>query len=178
MKRFLPLLAFLALGVLLFVGVLISDREDRDALPSPFIGKPMPAFTLPQLDPSQPAISSQSLLGQPYLLNVWASWCPTCRVEHPTISKLAQSGAVRVIGFNYKDEPEEAKRWLAQHGDPYELILADRDGRVGIDLGVYAAPESFLIGADGTVLYKKTGMLTEDDIKHDILPRLERPQTP
>lgn len=175
MKRFLPFFVFLALGVLLFVGVLISDREDREALPSPLIGKPIPAFTLPQLDPNLPPVSSQSLLGQPYLLNVWASWCPTCRVEHPTIAKLAQSGAVRVVGFNYKDEPDEANRWLAQHGDPYTLILADRDGRVGIDLGVYAAPESFLIGADGTVLYKKTGMLTEENIAQDILPRLATP---
>ncbi|HET9049427.1 MAG TPA: DsbE family thiol:disulfide interchange protein [Chiayiivirga sp.] len=173
LKRWLPLLFFVALGSLLFVGIRLSETRDPNAIPSPLIDKPLPAFELPTLHQPDRRIRSSELKGAPFLLNVWASWCPECRVEHPLIEQLARSGTVRVVGFNYKDEAEDAQRWLQQFGDPYAQILVDRDGRVGIDLGVYAAPENFLIDADGIVRFKHVGALTPDVIQREILPRLK-----
>lgn len=171
LKRWLPLIFFFALGVLLFAGIRLSQIRDPNAIPSPLIGKPLPAFALPELHDPTRMVDSASLRGQPFLLNVWASWCPECRVEHPLVAQLARSGALRVVGFNYKDEAEDAQRWLQQFGDPYSQILVDRSGRVGIDLGVYAAPENFLVDAQGIVRYKHIGALTPEVIEREILPR-------
>ena len=133
-SRVLPLMAFALLVVLLVVGLKIADRKTQ--LPSPLINKPAPAFNLPVLGQPGQTMSRESFLGTPYLVNFWASWCVTCRVEHPVITDLARSGALRVIGFNFRDENADALSWLAQFGNPYELTLVDLDGRISIDFGV------------------------------------------
>ena len=168
--RLLPFLLFLALGVLLAVGLTIADRKTE--LPSPLIGKPMPEFTLPLLGQPDALWSRADLLGEPFLLNVWASWCVTCRVEHPVIEALAKSGQLQVIGLNYRDEEGDALAWLEHFGNPYSLNLADTSGRTAIDFGVYAAPESFLIDSKGQIIFKQIGALTPEVIKEEILPLL------
>jgi cytochrome c biogenesis protein CcmG/thiol:disulfide interchange protein DsbE len=170
--RLLPVALFLALGLLLAVGLKIADHKTE--IPSPLIGKPMPEFTLPVLGQEDTMVSSNDLLGQPFLLNVWASWCPTCRYEHPVITDLAKSGAVRVIGLNYRDEAGDAQQWLQRFGNPYEFSLADLSGRTGIDFGVYAAPESFLVDASGTIVFKQIGAMTDEVIEQEILPRIRQ----
>ena len=170
--RLLPVALFLALGLLLAVGLKIADHKTE--IPSPLIGKKMPEFTLPVLGQEGLEISSADLLGTPFLLNVWASWCPTCRYEHPVITDLAESGAIRVIGLNYRDEAGDAQQWLQRFGNPYEFSLADVSGRTGIDFGVYAAPESFLVDAEGIVVFKQIGAVTYEVIEQEILPRLQQ----
>jgi len=170
--RLLPVILFLALGLLLAVGLKIADHKTE--IPSPLIGKKMPEFTLPVLGQDDTMVSSDDLVGTPFLLNVWASWCPTCRYEHPVITELAKSGAVRVIGLNYRDEANDAQQWLQRFGDPYEFSLADVSGRIGIDFGVYAAPESFLVDAEGNVVYKQIGAMTHEVIEQEILPRIRQ----
>lgn len=175
-RRLLPFFAFVALSALLYAGIRLSQERDPNAIPSPLIGKPAPEFALPALHQPDQLVRKSDLLGQPYLLNVFASWCPSCRVEHPVISELARSGRLKVIGFNYKDQREDALRWLQQFGDPYAQILVDADGRAGIDFGVYGAPESFLIGADGKVLHKHVGPVTAEVIEQELLPLLQGAQ--
>lgn len=173
MKRWLPLLLFLVLGLLLWTGIRLAQVRDPNAIPSPLIGKTLPVFSLPDLHDPGRQISSESLRGTPFLLNIWASWCPECRVEHPLIESLARNGTVRVIGYNYKDDPADARQWLQRFGDPYALILADESGRNAIDLGIYAAPETFLVDAQGIVRFKHIGALTPQVIEREILPRLK-----
>lgn len=169
--RLTPLIAFVLLGLLLAVGLKIADHKTD--LPSPLIGKKIPEFSLPALGQDNVTITHEDLIGQPFLLNVWASWCPTCRIEHPFIEQLAASGRLRVIGLNYRDQSEDALAWLEYFGNPYEINIADVSGRTAIDFGVYAAPESFLVDADGTILFKQIGALTPDIIEQEILPRIE-----
>lgn len=169
-SRIIPIAVFLALGILLAVGLKIADHKTE--IPSPLIGKKLPEFSLPVLGEPERIVTNEDLLGTPFLLNVWASWCPTCRVEHPYIEELAESGAVRVVGFNYRDETEDAQAWLARFGNPYELSIQDYSGRYAIDLGVYAAPESFLVDADGTIIFKQIGAVTPEIIENEILPRI------
>jgi len=168
--RLLPVIIFLALGLLLAVGLKIADHKTE--IPSPLIGKRMPDFALPVLGQEDRTVSAEDLIGKPFLLNVWASWCPTCRYEHPVITDLAESGAVRVIGLNYRDEAADAQQWLRRFGNPYEFSLADVSGRTGIDFGVYAAPESFLVDAEGNVVFKQIGAMTYEVIEQEILPRI------
>jgi cytochrome c biogenesis protein CcmG/thiol:disulfide interchange protein DsbE len=168
-SRILPLVLFLLLGVLLAVG--LTNSEHKTELPSPLIGKLMPEVQLPILGQPDTMVSEADLLGEPFLLNVWASWCVTCRVEHPLIEQLAKSGQLRVVGLNYRDAEEDALAWLQHFGNPYALILADTSGRTSIDFGVYAAPESFLVSADGEILYKHIGALTQEVILDEIIPR-------
>jgi len=170
--RLLPVILFLALGLLLAVGLKIADHKTE--IPSPLIGKKIPEFTLPILGQEDVMVSSEDLIGEPFLLNIWASWCPTCRYEHPVITDLARSGAVRVIGLNYRDEAVDAQQWLQRFGDPYEFSLADLSGRTGIDFGVYAAPESFLVDANGTIVFKQIGAMTDEIIQQEILPRIRQ----
>jgi cytochrome c biogenesis protein CcmG/thiol:disulfide interchange protein DsbE len=172
-RRLLPLFAFLALAVLLGAGVLMNSGKDTSAIPSPLIGKPAPAFALPVLGEPSRIVRDADLLGAPYLLNVWGSWCPECRVEHPVIAELARSGRVRVIGYDYKDTPADAQRWLAQFGDPYALVVADEDGRAAFDWGIYGAPESFLVDAQGIVRWKYIGPMTPEVVRDQLLPALE-----
>jgi cytochrome c biogenesis protein CcmG/thiol:disulfide interchange protein DsbE len=170
LRRWLPLMVFAALGVLLFAGVRLSATRNPNEIPSPLIGKPAPDFSLPLLHEPGRSVTRAELLGRPYVLNVWGSWCPSCRIEHPFVEALAKSGRIRVIGFNYKDEREDALRWLGQFGDPYEFSLVDRDGRKAIDFGVSAAPETYVIDAEGIVRFKQTGPLTPQVIEEKILP--------
>jgi cytochrome c biogenesis protein CcmG/thiol:disulfide interchange protein DsbE len=171
--RWLPLLVFLLLGGLLFAGIRLAQTRDPNAIPSPLIGKPAPAFALPSLHEPGRIVRSEELRGAPYLLNVWGSWCPACRIEHPVVEAVARSGRLRVIGFNYKDQRDDALRWLRQFGDPYELSVVDADGRVAIDYGVYGAPETFLIDANGIVLHKHVGPLTPEVVERDFFARIE-----
>ena len=168
--RLIPIGVFLVLGILLAVGLKIADKKED--LPSPLIGKPMPAFTLPLLDREDVIVDSASLIGEPLLVNFWASWCVTCRVEHPVIEDLAKTGAIRIVGMNFRDEPADAKAWLQRFGNPYDMIISDRSGRTSIDFGVYAAPETFLVDAGGTIVFKQLGALTPEVIETEILPRI------
>jgi cytochrome c biogenesis protein CcmG/thiol:disulfide interchange protein DsbE len=172
-KRLLPLLAFAALALLLGVGVMMNSGKDTSAIPSPLVGKPAPDFALPVLDQPDRIVTREDLLGEPYLLNVWGSWCPACRDEHPVITELAESGRIRVIGYDYKDEAEDARRWLAQFGNPYALVITDVEGRAALDWGIYGAPESFLVDAQGVIRWKFVGPLTPEVVQTQLLPALE-----
>ena len=173
-SRWLPLAAFFALAALLAAGVWMSRKPDRDALPSPLIGKPAPAFALPVLHEPARTVRLQDLRGQPFLLNVWGSWCVECRVEHPVLTRFAETRRVRVVGYNWKDEPADALRWLAQFGNPYWVVLSDVEGRAAIDWGIYGAPETFLVDGTGIIRWKHVGALTEDVIADELMPALQQ----
>jgi cytochrome c biogenesis protein CcmG/thiol:disulfide interchange protein DsbE len=161
-----PLGIFIVLVAFLGVGLNLNPRE----VPSPLIDKPAPAFQLPQLHDADKTISDQDLRGKVWLLNVWASWCVSCRQEHPVLVELAKSRAVPIYGLNYKDERDNGKGWLARFGDPYVLSAYDVDGRVGIDFGVYGVPETFVIDKAGTIRLKHIGPLTSEAVRDRILP--------
>jgi cytochrome c biogenesis protein CcmG/thiol:disulfide interchange protein DsbE len=166
-KRLLiPLGVFLVIAAFLLVGLSLDPRE----VPSPLIGKPAPAFRLAQLHEPGKTLANDDLKGQVWLLNVWASWCVSCRVEHPLLVELARANVVPIIGLNYKDEPVAGKQWLAQNGDPYKLSIVDRDGRVGIDFGVYGVPETFVVDKHGVIRYKQIGPITAEALEKKILP--------
>jgi len=171
--RWIPLAVFGALVVLLGAGVWMSRQPDRDALPSPLIGKPAPDFALPLLHEPERVVSLQDLRGEPFVLNVWGSWCPECRVEHPLLTRFAQSGRARVVGYNWNDAPEDALRWLEQYGNPYALVVVDRDSGTAIDWGIYGAPETFLVDAAGIVRWKHVGALDEAALRDGLLPALD-----
>jgi cytochrome c biogenesis protein CcmG/thiol:disulfide interchange protein DsbE len=167
MTRFaIPLVLFILLVAFLAIGL----RHDPHEVPSPLINKAAPAFQLPQLQDPTRKFSAQDMRGRVWLLNVWASWCVTCRDEHPLLIQYARSGALPIYGLNYKDKREEALSWLAELGDPYVLSVADTDGRVGIDYGVYGAPETYLIDRDGIIRFKQVGPVTPDVWQKTILP--------
>ena len=172
MKRWLPLIAFAALAALLLAGVLMNSGKDTSAIASPLIGKPLPAFSLPVLGEQGRVVTPKSLVGTPFLLNVWGSWCVNCRDEHPTLIALAHSKRIRVVGYNYKDTPEDAQRWLGEFGNPYELVLADEDGRAALDFGIYGAPETFLVDAGGTIRWKHVGPITDEVLQGELEPLL------
>lgn len=173
-KRWLPLVVFFALAVLLAAGVWMSRRENRDALPSPLIGKPAPGFALPSLHEPGRIVTLEQLRGAPFLLNVWGSWCVECRVEHPVLTRFAERKRVRVIGYNWKDERADALRWLEQFGNPFWLVVADVEGRTAIDWGVYGAPETFLVDANGIVRWKHVGPMDDRIITRELLPALQK----
>ena len=153
MRRFMPLMIFAVLAVFLVIG--LTNVETVRDVPSPLIDKPAPEFDLPLLL-QEGRLTNEDLKGQVTLVNVWASWCFACRQEHEAVKHLARNG-VRVIGLNYKDEADDAKSWLARLGNPYTAIAVDYDGRSAIDWGVYGAPETFLVDAQGIVRYKAIG---------------------
>jgi cytochrome c biogenesis protein CcmG/thiol:disulfide interchange protein DsbE len=169
-SRWLPLAMFFALAALLAAGVWMSRNPDRDVLPSPLIGKPAPDFALPVLHEPARTVRLQALRGQPFLLNVWGSWCVECRVEHPVLTRFAETKRVRVVGYNWKDEPADALRWLAQFGNPYWIVLSDIEGRAAIDWGVYGAPETFLVDGKGIIRWKHVGPLTDEVVAGELLP--------
>ena len=173
-SRWLPLLVFVALAMLLAAGVWMSRNPDRDVLPSPLIGKPAPEFALPILHEPTRTVRLADLRGQPFLLNVWGSWCVECRVEHPVLTRFAETKRVRVVGYNWKDEPADALRWLEQFGNPFWLVLADVEGRAAIDWGIYGAPETFLVDGTGIIRWKHVGALTEDVIADELMPALQQ----
>ncbi|WP_421570247.1 DsbE family thiol:disulfide interchange protein [Stenotrophomonas sp. PD6] len=167
-------LFFFGLLGLMVYGVMKSGAPDRDILPSALIGKPAPAFELPVLHDPSIKVSSNQLRGAPYVLNVWGSWCAACREEHPILTRFAETKRVRVIGYNWKDEPADALRWLEQLGNPFVLVLSDVEGRTAIDWGVTAAPETFLVDASGVVRWKYSGALSQRVIDTKLLPELEK----
>jgi cytochrome c biogenesis protein CcmG/thiol:disulfide interchange protein DsbE len=169
MKKFLwPLAVFLLLLGFLAVGLQLNPRE----VPSPLVGKAAPAFALPVLHQPEKRFSPSDMRGKVWLLNVWASWCESCRDEHPLLVDLSRKGTLPILGLNYKDKSEDAKRWLQRFGDPYQLSVTDIDGRIGIDYGVYGVPETYLIDAEGVIRYKRIGAITPAVLEKNILPLL------
>ena len=167
MKRFLiPLVVFVVLLVFLGIGLTLNPRD----VPSPLKDKPAPAFTLPQLAAADKSFSPADMKGKVWLLNVWASWCVSCRQEHPLLVSFAKEGKVPGVGLNYKDQLVDAKNWLAKFGDPYVVSAVDADGRVGIDYGVYGVPETYVIDKAGMIRMKHTGPITPESLKTQILP--------
>ncbi len=189
MNRFLwPLIGFALLVVLLAVGLSLNPRD----VPSPLVGKPAPMFRLERLETPGESFSPQDMLGKVWLLNVWSTWCISCRQEHPVLLEMAKNPAVTLIGVNYKEVRgdgaldadkiapdaeitlalERASAWLRKHGNPYRLSVLDLDGRVGIDYGVYGVPETYLIDKAGIIRLKQTGPITPDVFASKILPLL------
>ena len=168
----LPLAIFAVLVAFLFVGLYRDPRE----VPSPLIDKAAPAFRLADL--AQPArqVGTDDFKGQVWLLYVWASWCVSCRVEHPLLVELGRSKVVPIVGLNYKDRADEGRAWLVQHGDPYTLSVVDADGRVGIDWGVYGVPETFVVDKAGVIRYKHIGPVTPEALQSKILPLVRKLQ--
>ncbi|MBS1135004.1 MAG: periplasmic protein thiol/disulfide oxidoreductase DsbE, partial [Burkholderiaceae bacterium] len=160
---------FLIVAVFLLRGLWLNPRE----VPSPFIDKPAPMFSLAQLTQPEAKFSPADMKGQVWLLNVWASWCVACRQEHPLLVELSKRKAVPIIGLNYKDKPDAAKGWLAQWGDPYDLSVKDIDGRIGIEYGVYGVPETFVIDKNGVIRFKQIGPITEEIWQKKMLPLLD-----
>ncbi len=167
MKRFLwPLGIFILLVGFLAVGLTLKPRE----VPSPLVGKPAPAFDLPVLHQPDKRFVPGEMRGKVWLLNVWASWCVSCREEHPVLVELAKRGVMPILGLNYKDKGDEATAWLKRFGDPYQLSVVDADGRIGIDYGVYGVPETYLIDAEGVIRFKQIGPLTMAIVEQKVLP--------
>lgn len=170
MSRFLlPAGVFALLVAVLFIG--IQRAPEKTVIPSALLGKPAPAFTLPVLGADQ-SFDAASMRGKWYVLNVWGTWCPECRNEHETLLQIAESKVIPVIGLNWKDDDAAALDWLAQLGNPYDVVAVDRDGRIAIDWGVYGAPETFLVDAAGIVIYKHVGPLTPQIWREQFLARL------
>ncbi len=166
----IPLLVFVALVVMFAIGLTRNPRE----VPSPLIGKPVPRFSLPPVQGRPLGFSDQDLKGQVSVVNVFASWCIPCRQEHPLIQRLARE--VPVYGLNYKDQPQDAARWLYELGDPYTRTGADLDGRVAIDWGVYGVPETFVIDREGRIAYKQIGPITPGILEEKLLPLIRQLQ--
>jgi len=169
LKFIVPFALFVLLAIFLFVGL----NRDPSYVPSPLIGKPAPEFSLPSLQDASYPVSSKELLGQPWVLNVWGTWCGGCRQEHDTLIAIARTKAAPIVGLNWKDDNALAQQWLRDLGNPYSVVAEDREGRVAIDWGVYGAPETFLIGPDGVVLYKHIAPMTMEVWNREFLPRIE-----
>ncbi len=169
-KFIAPLFAFALLGVLLYSGL----GKDTKVVPSPLVNKPAPNFRLPRLDQPDVFLTREDFLGKPYLINVWGSWCVGCQQEHEVVSGYANTNEIDVIGFNWKDEPEDANRWLAQFGNPYDLVLSDIEGSAAINFGVYGAPETFLLDHLGVIRHKYIGPLSFNAIENEIRPLVKK----
>src|SRR6185312_3946711 len=157
---------------LLAFGIHWNRSHDMNWVPSPLIDKPAPEFTLPLLYDSTKSLSRKDMLGKPWLLNVFGSWCVTCQDEHPVLMAYGKKLGLPLIGMDWKDDPDTAKRWLAQFGNPYDTIIADENGKAGIDFGVYGAPETYLVDAQGTIRYKHIGNLTPEIIASELKPAI------
>lgn len=173
-RMLLPFGVFAALVILLLAGLQTADQ--RDVIDSPLVGRPVPGFTLPTLHDEARTVSKQQMLGQPFVINVWGSWCPSCRVEHPFITRMGREIDVPLVGLNWKDERPAAFRWLDQFGDAWDFHLYDQPGDFGIDLGVYGAPETFLIDHTGVIRHKHIGPVT-DESYDDLVQRIEQLET-
>jgi len=165
-RYILPLAGFLVMAVLLWRGLALDPRK----IPSPFIGKPAPEFSLPLLDDASASLRPGDLKGQVWLLNVWASWCVSCRAEHEVVTRLVREHGLKILGLNYKDETVDAAAWLRRFGNPYFASVVDADGNTGIDWGVYGVPETFVIDRQGIVRYKHIGPVTDASAEEVILP--------
>jgi cytochrome c biogenesis protein CcmG/thiol:disulfide interchange protein DsbE len=171
-RYLLPLAAFIILVAFLLVGLNLNPRK----IPSPLIGKPAPVFKLQQLHESEKILESKDNLGKVWLLNVWASWCASCRDEHPLLVQLAKADVVPIYGLNYKDKRDLAIQWLDQLGNPYTKSVMDTEGRVGIEYGVYGVPETYVIDKSGVIQYKQIGPVTVDVLEKTILPLVKELQ--
>ena len=169
MRYLIPLGLFLVLVVFLAIGL----TRDPQELPSALINKPAPTFRLPQLMEPDKTFSAEDMRGKVWILNVWASWCFECRREHPYLSQYQKSTGIPIVGLNYKDKREDALGWLAELGDPYLLSAADLEGRVGMDYGVYGAPETYLIDKTGTIRHKHVGPMMPDVWNKEFLPLVQ-----
>jgi cytochrome c biogenesis protein CcmG, thiol:disulfide interchange protein DsbE len=171
LNRFLlPLVLFALLVVVLAVG--IRHSPDKGTIASPLVGRAAPGFSLPSLADAQHLVRSQDLKGRWYVLNVWGTWCVECRAEHAMLVEAGHAGRVPIIGLDWKDEDDHALDWLAQLGNPYQAIAVDHEGRTAVDWGVYGAPETFLVNAQGVIVYKLVGPLTRESWTREFLPRL------
>jgi len=168
-RYLLPLGIFIVLVVFLGIGLNLNPRE----VPSPLIGKPAPAFTLAQLHEQGKTIAPAELRGKVWLLNVWASWCVSCRQEHPVLMDLARQNVVPIYGLDYKDQRDNGIAWLKEFGNPYVASAWDVDGRVGIDWGVYGVPETFLVDKAGVIRYKHIGPVTPEILKNKLIPLIK-----
>lgn len=169
-KGLLPLLIFGVLVAFLAIGLTLKPRE----IPSPLINKPVPEFSLPQLGAPGQTLAAEDMRGKVWMLNVWASWCVACRIEHPVLVDLAKSGQVLLYGLNYKDQDDKAQQWLSRFGNPYLESAVDAHGLVGIDLGVYGVPETFIIDKEGVIRYKQIGPVTPEALQDTILPLMRK----
>lgn len=170
MGRFLlPLGIFIVIVIFLGIGLTLNPKE----IPSPFIGKAAPAFTLPQLHEPGRQFSPQDMQGKVWLLNIWASWCGSCREEHPLLVELARQNIVPIIGLDYKDERDKGIAWLNSLGNPYAVSVSDMDGRTGIDWGVYGVPETFVIDKQGIIRYKQIGPVTPAALQDKLIPLIK-----
>ena len=165
----IPLAVFFLLVGFFAVGLFRDPRE----VPSPFIGRAAPAFKLEQLHQPQLAFTPEEMRGKVWLLNVWASWCVACQVEHPVLVQMSRQKVIPIVGLNYKDKREDGVQWLARHGDPYVLSAYDVEGKVGIDYGVYGVPETFVIDKQGVIRYKQIGPITPEVLEKKLRPLLE-----
>lgn len=169
----LPLAVFAALAAIFFIQ--LERGGDKEAIPSALIGKPAPQTSLPPLDSTGlPGFETAALKGNVTLVNVWASWCAPCREEHPLLMEMAADPRFVIAGINYKDKPENAARFLGSLGNPFAAIGRDDSGRAVIDWGVYGVPETFLVGKDGTILFKHVGPLTPEAVRSDLMPQIEK----
>ena len=155
---FIPLVLFIILGVFLWKGLSIDPRE----LPSALLDKPFPEFNLPALQQPERKLTKQDFMGQPVLVNVWATWCPSCRQEHEQLLAIAETASIPIIGLNYKDDRTGARTWLQQLGNPYQFNIFDEEGMLGLDLGVYGAPETYLLDAQGIIRHRHVGVVTAE----------------
>jgi cytochrome c biogenesis protein CcmG/thiol:disulfide interchange protein DsbE len=169
LKFVIPLAVFALLAIFLAVGLTRDPRE----VPSPFIGKAAPAFRIEQLHDAKLAFGPADMKGKVWMLNVWASWCVSCRVEHPLLVDMSRRGLVPIVGLDYKDKRDDGMQWLAKFGNPYALSAFDADGAVGIDYGVYGVPETFVIDKEGVIRYKQIGPITPEALEKKIMPLLK-----
>jgi len=164
----IPIALFAALIAFFFVGL----GRDKETLPSPLIGKPAPAYDLPIVEDPARRVSNKDFAGKPHLVNIWGTWCPGCRQEHPVLLEIAKRNVVPMVGIDWKDDLAMAQQWLREYGNPYAVTGFDEDGRVSIDWGAYGAPETFLVDAQGIVVHKHVGPLTIEAWERDFMPRL------
>ena len=177
MSRFLiPAAIFLALAGVLYIGVVHSPN--KSTMQSALLGKQVPEFSVPVLGSAGAKLTNAQVAGRPWVLNVWGTWCVACREEHDAWLAIAKQNVVPLIGLDWKDEDDAATRWLAQLGNPYTVVLADRDGRAAVNFGVYGAPETFFIDADGRVQYRHVGPMTSEVWEREFLSRLPRGALP
>ena len=174
-RLFIPIAVFAVLASFLYLGFTLRDPHE---LPSALIDRPFPDFDLPILEDAGARATRSDLAGEIRLVNVWATWCPTCLAEHGELSRIANETGLSVIGINYKDDPVEASRWLARHGNPYDFNIVDVRGDFGVELGVYGAPETFLVDARGIIRYKRVGDVNTEIWQEELQPAIAALETP
>ncbi|WP_153916424.1 DsbE family thiol:disulfide interchange protein [Shewanella sp. TC10] len=169
---FIPLVLFLGMGVFLYQGLFLNPQQLDSALE----GKPVPAFQLERLETPGEMLTQENLKGEVSLINVWATWCPACKYEHPFLMMLARKNILPIYGVNYRDERAPAIRELSREGDPYAINIFDKDGRLGLDLGVYGAPESFIVDHNGIIRFRYAGPIDRNVWSETLFPMIQQLQ--